>query len=52
MEAFLPVEWNFGDRNSDGIGGEAVSDGGIIYVWDNDEESDNYESLILKTSFR
>ena len=32
MDAYFPVEWKFGDRPSDGIGGQAVDDAGTVYV--------------------
>jgi len=50
LSATLPVMWNFGESPSDGLGGQPVNDGGLIHVWDVDDDSSSFEQVLLKVS--
>jgi hypothetical protein len=50
MYGHMPIEWDFGDEPSDGRGGDVPSDAGAIYIVNNDEYSDDFERVVLKTS--
>jgi hypothetical protein len=50
MHGYMPIEWDFGDEPSDGIGGDVPSDAGAIYIVNDDAYSDDFERVVLKTS--
>lgn len=57
MYAFFPIEWNFGDKPTDGIGGSPVDDAGTVYVVRDETNEDDYPNgdfsvgmMVLKTS--
>jgi hypothetical protein len=37
IDLFFPIEWNFGENPSDGLGGKPVDSGGTIYVYRDDD---------------
>lgn len=52
IHSYLPIEWASRKRPSDGRKGLPVKDAGTIYIVNFDEESKDFERLILKTSIK